>query len=266
MDRAWHVKYIYIYVRPHLISPCMYIHIYKYLYACTSIFTYVSTYVHPYFQVPVCVCIYLQVFQVCWWIADSTLHTCAYIHIHSWIAHYTHKHTCTWIVLPFLNIHIYKYLHVCTSKFTNVFVYVHLCFQMSQAYRWIADSRDEASAKRLEALDDTYKLYRLIHTYIWLVYIYMNIYPHICANKGKVSEGSSWHRQSVHINTHKHTHNCTHKNCLTHMPVKMSGGHLHALKVHPHTCIYIYMFVHACKFWHYLFWCAYTCIHILICT
>ena len=29
-----------------------------------------------------------------------------------------------------------------------------------QAYRWIADSRDEASKKRLEALDDTYKLYR----------------------------------------------------------------------------------------------------------
>ena len=31
---------------------------------------------------------------------------------------------------------------------------------LMQAYRWISDSRDEASAKRLEALDDTYKLYR----------------------------------------------------------------------------------------------------------
>ena len=31
-----------------------------------------------------------------------------------------------------------------------------------QAYRWIADSRDEASKKRLEALDDSYKLYRCV--------------------------------------------------------------------------------------------------------
>jgi len=31
---------------------------------------------------------------------------------------------------------------------------------LMQAYRWIADSRDEASKKRLEALDDSYKLYR----------------------------------------------------------------------------------------------------------
>ncbi|MGE3302886.1 MAG: succinate dehydrogenase iron-sulfur subunit [Hyphomonadaceae bacterium] len=29
-----------------------------------------------------------------------------------------------------------------------------------QAYRWIADSRDEAKTERLEALDDTFKLYR----------------------------------------------------------------------------------------------------------
>jgi succinate dehydrogenase / fumarate reductase iron-sulfur subunit len=29
-----------------------------------------------------------------------------------------------------------------------------------QAYRWIADSRDEAKEKRLEALDDSFKLYR----------------------------------------------------------------------------------------------------------
>ena len=29
-----------------------------------------------------------------------------------------------------------------------------------QAYRWISDSRDEATSERLEALDDTFKLYR----------------------------------------------------------------------------------------------------------
>jgi succinate dehydrogenase / fumarate reductase iron-sulfur subunit len=29
-----------------------------------------------------------------------------------------------------------------------------------QAYRWIADSRDEAADERLDALDDTFKLYR----------------------------------------------------------------------------------------------------------
>jgi len=31
---------------------------------------------------------------------------------------------------------------------------------LMQAYRWIADSRDEASKKRLEYLDDSYKTYR----------------------------------------------------------------------------------------------------------
>ena len=31
-----------------------------------------------------------------------------------------------------------------------------------QAYRWIADSRDEASKKRLEYLDDSYKTYRCV--------------------------------------------------------------------------------------------------------
>ena len=29
-----------------------------------------------------------------------------------------------------------------------------------QAYRWIADSRDEAMGDRLDALEDPYKLYR----------------------------------------------------------------------------------------------------------
>ena len=29
-----------------------------------------------------------------------------------------------------------------------------------QAYRWIADSRDQAREKRLDQLDDTFKLYR----------------------------------------------------------------------------------------------------------
>ena len=29
-----------------------------------------------------------------------------------------------------------------------------------QAYRWIADSRDEATGDRLDALEDPYKLYR----------------------------------------------------------------------------------------------------------
>jgi succinate dehydrogenase / fumarate reductase iron-sulfur subunit len=29
-----------------------------------------------------------------------------------------------------------------------------------QAYRWIADSRDEATDQRLEELDDAFKLYR----------------------------------------------------------------------------------------------------------
>jgi succinate dehydrogenase / fumarate reductase iron-sulfur subunit len=29
-----------------------------------------------------------------------------------------------------------------------------------QAYRWIADSRDEAKPERLQQLDDTFKLYR----------------------------------------------------------------------------------------------------------
>ena len=31
---------------------------------------------------------------------------------------------------------------------------------LMQAYRWIADARDEATAKRIEYLDDSYKLYR----------------------------------------------------------------------------------------------------------
>ncbi len=31
---------------------------------------------------------------------------------------------------------------------------------LQQAYRWIADSRDEAQGKRLEFVDDAYKLYR----------------------------------------------------------------------------------------------------------
>jgi succinate dehydrogenase / fumarate reductase iron-sulfur subunit len=29
-----------------------------------------------------------------------------------------------------------------------------------QAYRWIADSRDEAAGERLDALEDPFKLYR----------------------------------------------------------------------------------------------------------
>jgi succinate dehydrogenase / fumarate reductase, iron-sulfur subunit len=29
-----------------------------------------------------------------------------------------------------------------------------------RAYRWIADSRDEATGKRLDALEDPFKLYR----------------------------------------------------------------------------------------------------------
>ena len=31
---------------------------------------------------------------------------------------------------------------------------------LQQAYRWIADSRDEMTEERLKSLDDTYKLYR----------------------------------------------------------------------------------------------------------
>lgn len=43
---------------------------------------------------------------------------------------------------------------------TVLLIFLNICFYESFHFRWIADSRDQFTKERLDAIDDEFKLYR----------------------------------------------------------------------------------------------------------